>query len=73
MSLQEKMKKLKLTPLPTRKRAVSVLMYLNHETLHDEIKQLIKESNVESTVFRDKHDSLNANYTITYKQEDADS
>ena len=70
MSLQEKMKRLKLTPLPTPKRAVPILMSLDDETLPDEIKQLIKENNVESIVFRDKQDSMNANYTITYKQED---
>ena len=73
MSLQEKMKKLKLTPLPTPKRAVPVLMSLDEETLPDDIKQLIKENNVESIVFRDKQDSMNANYTITYKQGDEDS
>ena len=54
MSLQEKMKRLKLTPLPR-------------------IKQLIKEKKVESIVFRDKQDSMNANYTITYKQRDEDA
>ena len=73
MSLQEKMKRLKLTPLPTPKRAVPVLMSLDDETLPDYIKQLIKENNVESIVFRDKQDSMSANYTITYKQGDEDS
>ena len=73
MSLQEKMKRLKLTPLPTPKRAVPILMSLDDETLPDEIKQLIKENNVESIVFRDKQDSMNANHTITYKQGDNDS
>ena len=61
--------RLKLTPLPTPKRAVPVLMSLDDEILPDDIKQLIKENNVESIVFRDKQDSMNANYTITYKQE----
>ena len=73
MSLKGKMKRLKLTPLPTPKRAVPVLMSLDDETLPDDIKQLIKENNVESIVFRDKQDSMNANYTITYKQGDEDS
>ena len=73
MSLQEKMKRLKLTPLPTPKREVPVLMSLDDETFPDDIKQLIKENNVESIVFRDKQDSMNANYTITYKQRDEDS
>ena len=69
MSLQEKMKKLKLTPLTTPKRAVPVLMSLDEETLPDDIKQ----NNVETIVFRDKQDLMNANYTITYKQGDEDS
>ena len=73
MSLQEKMKRLKTTPLPTAKRAVPVLISLNDETLPDEIKQLIKECNVESVFFRDKQDSIYANYTITYKQGDKHS
>ena len=73
MSLQEKTRRLKLTPLHTPKRAVPVLMSLNDETLPDEIKQLITESNAESIVFRDKQDSINANFTITYKQRDKDS
>ena len=45
MSLQEKTKRLKLTPLPTPKRVVQVLMSLDNETLPDDIKQLIKEKN----------------------------
>ena len=73
MSLQEKMKRLKLTLLLTSKRAVPVVMSLDYETLLDDIKQLIKENNVESIVFRDKQDSMNANYTITYKQRSEDS
>ena len=67
------MKRLKLTPLLTPKRAVPVLMSLDDETLPDDIKQLTKEDNVESIVFRDKQDSMNANYTITYKQGHEDS
>ena len=72
MSLQVKMKRLKLTLLATPKRAVPVLMSLDDETLPDDIKQLIKENNVESIVFRDKQDSMNGNSTITYKQRDED-
>ena len=70
MSLQEKIKSLNLTPLPTPKRAVPILMSLDDETLPDDIKQLIKENNVESIIFRDKQDSMNANNAITYKQRD---
>ena len=73
MSLQEKIKILKLTPLHKPKRAVPVLMCLDQETLPNEIERLIKESNVESIIFRDKKDSINANYTIIYKQRDKDS
>ena len=61
MPLQEKMERLKLTPLPTPKRAVPVMMSLDDETLPDDIKQLIKENNVESIIFRDKKDSMNGN------------
>ena len=69
---KRKKKTLKLTPLPTPKSAVPVVMYMNDETLPDEIKQLIKERNLESIVPRDKHDSVNANYAITNKQGDKD-
>ena len=65
--------KVETNPLPKPKRAVPVLMSLQDETLADDIKQLIKENNVESIVFRDKQDSMNANYAITYKQRDEDS
>ena len=67
------MKRLKLTPLPTPKRAVPILMSQDDETLPDEIKQLIKENNVDSIIFRDKQDWMNANFTITYKQGGNDS
>ena len=50
MSLHEKMKRLEIAPLPTPKRAVPILMSLNNKTPPDEIKQLIKESNVESII-----------------------
>ena len=73
MSSQEEIKRLKLTPLPTPKCAVLVLMSLDNETLPDDIKQLIKKNNVESIVFRDKQDLMKANYTITYKEGDEDS
>ena len=66
MSLEEKMRKLKLTPLPMPKRAVPVLMSLNDESLPAEIRQRIEKNNVQSIVFRDKTDRVNANYTITF-------
>ena len=73
MYIQEKMQRLKLTPLPMPKRAVPVLMSLDDESLPKEIKQRVKENDVETIVFRDKVDSINANYTITYRNDDKDS
>ena len=73
MSIQEKMQRLKLTPLPMPKRVVPVLMSLDDESLPKEIKQRVKENDVEIIVFRDKVDSINANYTITYRNDDKDS
>ena len=67
------MQKLKLTPLPITKRAVPTLMSLDDESLLKEIKQRVKENDVESIVFRDKVNSINANYTITYRNDDKDS
>ena len=57
----------------TYAHAVPVLMYLDDESLPKEIKQRVKENNVETIVFRDKVDSINANYTITYRNDDKDS
>ena len=67
------MQRLKLTTLPMPKRAVPILMSLDDESLPKEIKQRVKENDVESIVFRDKVDSINANYTITYRNDDKDS
>ena len=58
MSKEEKMQRLKLTPLPISKRAVQNLMSLDDESPPKEIKQRVKENDVESIVFRDKS-SLN--------------
>ena len=55
------------------KRAVTILMSLDDESLPKEIKRRVKENDVESIVFRDKVDSINANYTITYRNDDKDS
>ena len=73
MSIQEKMQRLKLIPLPMPKRAVPILMSLDDESLPKEIKRRVKENDVESIVFRDKVDSINANYTINYRHDDKDS
>ena len=73
MSLEEKMRKLKLTPLTKPKRAVPVLMSLNDKSLPAEIRQRIERSNVQSIVFRDKTDRVNANYTITFINDNQNS
>ena len=54
------------------KRAVPILMSLDDESLPKEIKQRLKANDVESIVFRDNVDSINANYTITYRKGDKD-
>ena len=51
MSLQEKMKKLKLTPLPTPKYPVPVSVPLDDKSLPDEIKEVVREGKVESIVY----------------------
>ena len=43
--MQKKMQRMKLTPLPTPKRPVAVQM-----SLTDEIKQVVREGNVDSIV-----------------------
>ena len=43
MSLQEKMKKLKLTPLPMHKSPTPVQMSLDEESLPDEVKQVVSK------------------------------
>ena len=73
MSLEEKMRKLKLTPLPMPKRAVPVLMSLTDKSLPAEIRQRIEKYNVQSIVFRDKTDRVNANYTITFISDNQNS
>ena len=53
MSLQQKMRRLKLTPLPTPKwpAPVQVPLPLYDDNLPDEIKMLVSEGNVESIVY----------------------
>ena len=67
------MQRLKLTPLPMPKRAVPILMSPDDESLPKEIRQRVKDNVVESIGFRDKVDPINANYTITYRNDDKDS
>ena len=60
------MRKLELTPLPMPERAVSVLMSLTDKSLPAGIRQRIEKNSVQSLVFTDKTDRVNANYTITF-------
>ena len=43
VSMQEKMRRLRLTPLPTRKRPLAVQMSLTDEIPPDEVKQIVQE------------------------------
>ena len=73
MSLQEKMKRLKLTPLPIHKPPAPVQVTLDDESLPDEIKQVVSKGNAESIVYYVKDYGLQSNYKVTYKKEDKDS
>ena len=46
MSLQEKMKRLKVTPLPMHKSPTPVQVSLDDESLPEEIKEVVSEGNV---------------------------
>ena len=70
---QEKMRKLKLTPLPMPKPAEPVLMPLKDKSLPAEIRRRIEKNNVQSIVFREKTDRVNANYTITFINDNQNS
>ena len=73
MSLEEKMRKLKLISSPWPKRAVPVLISLTDKSLPAEIRQRIEKNNVQSIVFTDKTDRVNVNYTITFKNDNQNS
>ena len=73
MSVEDKMRKMKLTALPMTKRAVPVLMSLTNKSLQPEIGQRIEWNNVQSIVFRDKTDKVKANYTNTFINDDQNS
>ena len=47
--------------------AIPVHISQTDESLPAEIKEIIRDINVESVVFRDKPDYVNENYTISYK------
>ena len=73
MSMQEKARELKLTPLPMPKHAVPVQISATDESFPANIKESIRDSNVESVVFRDKTDNVNANCSIAYQKTDENS
>ena len=73
MSLQEKMRRLKLTPLPMHKSPTPVQVSLYDESLPDEIKQVVSKGNVESIVYYAKDCGMQPNYKLTFKKEDKDS
>ena len=54
-------------------RAVPVLMSLTNKSLPTEIRQQIEKINVQSIVFREKTDRVNANYTITFISDNQNS
>ena len=55
------------------KLAVPVQISPTDESILAEVKESIRENNVESVVFRDKTDNVNANYTIAYQKNDENS
>ena len=68
MSLQQKMRKLKLTILPTPKWPAPVQVPLDDDNLPDEIKMLVSEGNVESIVYYGSGYGMQANYKVTSKK-----
>ena len=73
MSLQQKMRKLKLTALPTPKWPAPVQVPLDDDNLPDEIKMLVSEGNVESIVYYGSGYGMQANNRVTYKKDNKDS
>ena len=73
MNLQEKMKRLKLTPLPTPKNPVPVPVPLYDESLPDGIKEVVREDKVESIVYYGSDQGFQANFQVTYKKEEKNS
>ena len=72
MSLQEKMKRLKLTPLPMHKSPTPVQVSLDDVSLPEEIKEVVSEGNVESIVYYAIGSGMQANYKVTYKKDQKD-
>ena len=73
MSLQEKMRRQKLTPLPMHKSPTPVQVSLDDESLPEEIKQVVSKGNVESIVYYAIDCGMQSNYKVAYKKEGKDS
>ena len=73
MSLPEKTKRLKLTPLPMHKSLTPVPVSLDDESLPDEIKEVVSEGKVESVVYYAIGVGMQANYKVTEKRDEKDS
>ena len=54
------------------KSPTPVQVSLDDESLPDEIKEVVSESNVESTVYYAIGGGMQANYKVTYKKDEKD-
>ena len=72
MSLQQKMRKLKLSSLPTPNWPAAVQVPQDDANLPDENKMMVSEGNVESIVYYGSGYGMQANYKLTYKKDDRD-
>ena len=70
MSLQQNMRKLKLTTLPTPKWPATVQVPLDDHNLPGENKMMVSESNVESIVYYGSGYGMQANRKVAYKKDD---
>ena len=73
MSLQEKIKRPKLAPLPMHNSPTPVQVSLDDESLPDEIKEVVSKGNMESIVYYAIGGDMQANYKVTYKKDEKDS
>ena len=68
MLLQQKVRKLKLTLLPTPNGPSPVQVALDDENLPDENKIFVSEGNVESVVYYGSGYCMQANFKAAYKK-----
>ena len=68
MSLQQKMRKLKLTSFPAPKWLAPFQVAPDDNSLPDEVKMLVNEGNVETIVYYGSGYGMQANYKVTYKK-----